>query len=142
MTQDDTFELLRQMVAQGYNRAEQLKSDADFAGLHADPRFIELLSELEPPATCAALWRADMHFESKVLSSVPVDRLLEQLKPLIAQGCRPFAIAMDSTMNRLTPTPAAWAPSGRRDVVTTGESAHAVGDPVSVELRFGSYFEE
>jgi tetratricopeptide (TPR) repeat protein len=46
-----TFELLRQMIAQGYKNANQRKSDADFASLHADRRFMEVLSQLEPPAT-------------------------------------------------------------------------------------------
>ncbi len=100
---DRTFELLRQMVDQGYTNANQLKSDADFASLHTDPRFMEALSQLEPPATWAGLWRADVEYESKLLATVPHSNLADQLKPFLARGWRPFAIAVDS----------AGAPSGR-----------------------------
>jgi len=37
---DRTITLLQQMVANGYKNVQQLKSDADFASLHADPRFL------------------------------------------------------------------------------------------------------
>ena len=93
---DRTMELLRQLVAQGYSNAERLKADPDFASLHQDPRFIELLAQLEQPARYSALWRADVEFESKLLAAVPIDHLLEQLNPLIAAGFRPFMIAIDT----------------------------------------------
>jgi formylglycine-generating enzyme required for sulfatase activity/tetratricopeptide (TPR) repeat protein len=94
---DRTFELLRQVIAQGYTNANQLKSDADFASLHGDPRFVALLSQLEPPATWSGLWRADVEYESKLLAAVPGSNVAEQLKPFLAEGWRPFAIAVDSS---------------------------------------------
>jgi len=107
---DRTFDLLGQMVTQGYSDADQHKSDPDFASLHPDPRFTELLAQLEAPATYAALWRADVEFESKLLTGVPVDLLLDELdllldelKPLIAQGFRPFAIATAPVVAGLPP---------------------------------------
>ncbi len=118
---DRTFELLRQLVAQGYSNAEQLKSDEDLASLHADPRFIKLLSELEPPATYAGVWRADIDFESKLLTSVPVDRLLDQLKPLLAEGYRPFSIAINPT-----PVPPVPSPPGKGEKVADGPDEGAV----------------
>lgn len=62
---DRTFELLRHMIAQGYNKSDQLKFDPDFASLRADPRFLKLLSELEPPASYAALWRSQWHYVAR-----------------------------------------------------------------------------
>ena len=53
-------------------------------------------TQLEPPAAYAALWRADVDSESKLLTGIPVDRLTEQIKSLTAQGFRPFAIAVDA----------------------------------------------
>ena len=101
---DRTFELLQQMVFQGYRKADQLKGDADFVSLHGDPRFIALLSRLEAPAAYAALWRADVEFESKLLAAVPVESVLDQLQPFLATGYRPFSIAVN-------PTPASPVPS-------------------------------
>jgi len=40
----------------------------------------------------------DTKWESKLLSSVPVESVAEQLKPLLAQGWRPIAIAIDSNV--------------------------------------------
>jgi len=92
-----TITLLQQMVANGYKNVQQLKSDADFASLHADPRFLALLETMEAPAKYAALWRADVEFESKLLAAVPMTSVVEQLKPLLAAGWRPFAMAVDSS---------------------------------------------
>ncbi|HQZ66326.1 MAG TPA: SUMF1/EgtB/PvdO family nonheme iron enzyme, partial [Planctomycetaceae bacterium] len=93
---DRTITLLQQLVANGYKNAQQLKSDPDFASLHADARFLALLETMEVPAKYAALWRADVEFESKLLAAVPIKSVVEQLKPLLAEGWRPFAIAVDS----------------------------------------------
>ncbi len=98
---DRTFELLQQVIAQGYTNANQLKSDADFASLHADRRFMEVLSQLEPSATWAGLWRADVEYESRLLTTVPHSNLAEQLKPFLAEDWRPFAIAVDSAGARV-----------------------------------------
>jgi len=94
---DRTITLLQQMVANGYKNVQQLKSDADFASLHADPRFLALLETMEAPAKYAALWRADVEFESKLLAAVSMTSVVEQLKPLLAAGWRPFAMAVDSS---------------------------------------------
>ncbi|MFP6766226.1 MAG: tetratricopeptide repeat protein, partial [Planctomycetaceae bacterium] len=93
---DRALELLQQLVTAGDSNVGQLKSDPDFASLHADPRFHALLADLEPPARYAGLWQTDVNFESKLLASVPMDTMQEQLKPLLAQGYRPFAIAVSS----------------------------------------------
>ncbi len=92
---DRTITLLQQLVANGYKNVQQLKADPDFASLHADPRFLTLLDSMEAPAKYAALWRADVEFESKLLAAVPIKSVVEQLKPLLADGWRPFAIAVD-----------------------------------------------
>ncbi len=87
---------LKQWIANGYKNLQQLKSDADFASLHADLRFLALLQTIEARAKYAALWRADVEFESKLLAAVPMASIPEQLKPLLEAGWRPFAIAVDS----------------------------------------------
>ncbi|HQZ65500.1 MAG TPA: SUMF1/EgtB/PvdO family nonheme iron enzyme, partial [Planctomycetaceae bacterium] len=92
---DQTIELLQQMVANGYKNVQQLKGDAEFVSLHADPRFLALLETMEASAKYAALWRADVEFESKLLAAVPMTSVVEQLKPLLEAGWRPFAIAVD-----------------------------------------------
>ena len=93
---DRTIELLKQSVANGYRDLKQLTSDADFASLHADPRFLALLETIEARAKYAALWRADVEIESRLLAAVPITSVVEQLKPLLEAGWRPFAIAVDS----------------------------------------------
>lgn len=122
---DRTFELLRQLMTRGYTNANQLKSNADFASLHGDHRFVELLSQLEPPATYAALWQADVQYESKLLTAVPTTSVADQLKPMLVEGWRPFAIAVDSSRGAPVeaglptepPLPIAGLPSssGQRD---------------------------
>jgi serine/threonine protein kinase/formylglycine-generating enzyme required for sulfatase activity/energy-coupling factor transporter ATP-binding protein EcfA2 len=93
---DRAIELLQQIVAQGYNQVDQLKSDADFANLHADPRFLSLLKKLEPSAKYATVLSSNTKWESKLLATVPLDSLARQLTPLLSQGWRPFSIAIDS----------------------------------------------
>ena len=95
---DRAMELLQQIVAQGYSKVDQLKADPDFASLHADPRFLALLATMEPPAKYATVLSSDTQWESKLLASVPVESVAEQLTPLLAQGWRPFAIAVDSNV--------------------------------------------
>jgi len=51
---------------------------------------------MEAPAKYAALWRADVEFESKLLAAVPMTSAIEQLKPLLAAVWRPFATICDS----------------------------------------------
>ena len=92
------MELLQQIVAQGYSKVDQLKSDSDFAGLHADPRFSALLGKMGPAVKYANVLSSDTKWESKLLASLPVESLADQLKPLLAQGWRPFAIAIDSNV--------------------------------------------
>jgi formylglycine-generating enzyme required for sulfatase activity len=88
----------------------------------------------EPPTSYAALWRADEEFESTLLTAVPVESVLDQLRPLLAVGYRPFSIAVDSTFSSLTPTPTAWAPRDGRDPAAPENSDHADG----VEAKRGS----
>jgi formylglycine-generating enzyme required for sulfatase activity len=141
---DRTIQLLRQMVAQGYSNASQLKSDADFASLHGTPRFIELLSRMEPPATYAALWRADVEFESKLLAAVPTTSAAAQLKPMLAEGWRPFAIAVDySGGARSAPSsalPGTFSPDlgGEGTDVSTVPSPPGKGEKVAVRPDEGA----
>jgi hypothetical protein len=62
------LELLDLAVTHGYQDAQHLRTDVDLAALHGDPRFTPLVEKLEPPARYAALWRADIEFESKLES--------------------------------------------------------------------------
>ena len=90
-----SIEVLRQLVALGYTDAYQMKGDPDFTWLHGDPRFVAVLEEIEGSSKYAALWRADIEFESKLLTKVPIDGSLNQIEPLIAKGYRPVAITID-----------------------------------------------
>jgi serine/threonine protein kinase/formylglycine-generating enzyme required for sulfatase activity len=49
-------------------------------------------SKLAPPKY-AALWKADVQFESKLLLSVPVESIVEKIQPFLTAGFRPFAIS-------------------------------------------------
>ncbi|HUY35565.1 MAG TPA: protein kinase [Pirellulales bacterium] len=62
------IELLEAAVAQGYQNAAQLRTDVDLAVLHGDSRFLAVLARLEPPARYAAVWRADVEFESRLVT--------------------------------------------------------------------------
>ena len=128
---DRALELLGQAIALGYRNVRQLKLDADLASLHLDSRFRGLLARLEPLNAYAGLWRADVDFESKLLSSIPVDRLTEQLKPLTAQGFRPFAIAFDAQ-----PVSSVASPRGKGEKGTDrpDEGAAASADSRSATL--------
>ena len=93
---DRAIELMRQTIALGYRKISHLKTDADLASLFADPRFLALVAELEPPARFSALCQTDLDYESKLLVAVPRENVLDQIKPLIAVGYRPVAIASDT----------------------------------------------
>ena len=95
---DRAVELLQQTVALGYGKFAHLKADADLASLYADPGFLAWLNELEPPANYSAVWRADSDFESILLGAVPMESVLDRIKPLIAAGYRPAAIAIAPTV--------------------------------------------
>ncbi|HUY33204.1 MAG TPA: SUMF1/EgtB/PvdO family nonheme iron enzyme [Pirellulales bacterium] len=87
------IELVEAAVAQGYKNTVQLRTDVDLAGLHGDPQFLALVDRLEPPARYAAIWRADIEFESRLLGPSSLESQLEQARELAAQGYRPVAIA-------------------------------------------------
>ncbi len=95
---DRAMELLQQIVAKGSTLIPQMKSDADFASLHGNPRFSALLATIEPTAKYATVVSSDTKLESKLLAAVPVDSATEQLKPLLVQGWRPVAMAVDSNV--------------------------------------------
>ncbi len=95
---DRAMELLKQIAAKGSKFIPQMKSDPDFASLHGDSRFLTLLATIEPPAKYATVQSSDSLRESKLLASVPVESVAEQLKPLLAQGWRPIAMAVDSNV--------------------------------------------
>ena len=82
------------IVARGYNKVQQTKSDPDFGSLHSDRRFLALLDKMEPPAKYATVLSSDTNWESKLLSSGPVESVAQKLLPLLAQGYRPVSIAI------------------------------------------------
>lgn len=92
---DLAIELLRQAIRNGFQDLREFKSNLDIAHLYDDKRFPELLLSLEQTAGYAALWRANVDFESKLLSNVPIESMIGQLKPMLTAGYRPFAIAVD-----------------------------------------------
>lgn len=94
-------ELLRKSVGQGYGSIADLKADADFVSLHRNEKFIAFLAEHEPASDYATLWHADVELDSKLLVSVPMERVVAELKPLLSQGYRPVAIAVASDDWRL-----------------------------------------
>ena len=91
---DRAIELLGTAVTHGYDDAQHLRTDVDLARLHGDPRFLALLEKLEPPGRFAAVWRADVEFESRLITLQSPESLLEQAHELAAQGFRPVAIAV------------------------------------------------
>ena len=93
---DRTFELWDQLIKRGYRNVTQLKADVDFVSLHGDPRFAKLLEQIEPAPRFAALWQADIHFESKLVTVDATKESRQSVQQLITQGYRPQAIASDS----------------------------------------------
>jgi serine/threonine protein kinase/formylglycine-generating enzyme required for sulfatase activity len=91
---DRALEVLDTAVTQGYKDAQQLRTDIDLAPLHGDLRFLTLLEKLEPPGRFAAVWRADVEFESRLTILQSPESLLEQARELATQGFRPVAIAI------------------------------------------------
>ena len=83
---DRAIELLGTAITHGYDDAQQLRTDVDFARLHGDPRFLALLEKLEPPARYAAVWRADVEFESRLTALQSPESLLEQARELASTG--------------------------------------------------------
>jgi len=71
---------------------------------------------MEPAAKYATVLSSDTKWESKLLASVPIDTVAEKHKPLLSQGWRPFAIAVDSNAigTSSVPSPPAGAEGGRR----------------------------
>jgi serine/threonine protein kinase/formylglycine-generating enzyme required for sulfatase activity len=62
-----------------------------------------LVQQMEPPARYAAVWRADIEFESKLIAPQSMESLLEQARDLAAQGFRPVAIAVAESPESATP---------------------------------------
>ena len=63
------LELLTTAVTHGYQNARTCARTST-CGLHGDPRFTALLEKLEPPAQYAAVWRADVGVESRLVTGV------------------------------------------------------------------------
>ncbi len=55
-----------------------------------------LADRRELSARYAAVWRADVEFESRLLSKIPVEGVVERMRPLLAAGYGPFSIAVES----------------------------------------------
>ena len=71
----------------------------------------------QPSAKYAALWHANLEFESRLLSAVPIGSVIDQLRPLIAENYRPVAIAVDTAA-----VSALSAPSAAEVAASTGAS--------------------
>ncbi len=95
---DLTFDIWKQLIQKGYSDAGQFKSDADFASLHTDPRFASLLNQIEPAPRFAALWQADIHFESKLITVDTSNQSRQSIQQHLSRGYRPKAIAVDSSV--------------------------------------------
>jgi formylglycine-generating enzyme required for sulfatase activity len=96
-----SLELLAAAVAGGYDNAQQVRTDVDLAGLHGVPEFQAILDKLEPPGRYAAVWRADVEFESRLearslLSEDAAKSLHERARQLALEGYRPVAVAVDT----------------------------------------------
>ena len=91
---DRAIELLGSAIARGLDAAMPIHSDSDFAPLHGDPRFLTILEKLESPGRFAAVWHADVEFESKLIGPMSPESLLAQGHELETQGFRPVAIAV------------------------------------------------
>jgi hypothetical protein len=103
------IDLLTSAVAKGYTDGNHMSNDVELVSLHDDARFLALLSRLIPPDRYAAVWRADVQFESRLLTggawrltgggpkgdaSPSVSHASPTtLQLLIAEGYRPVAIA-------------------------------------------------
>ena len=104
---DRALGALETAIANGYRNAQQLRADVDLASLHPNPRFTGLLEKLETPGRYAALWRADVESESRLLTGLSLDEMREQSRQLVAQGHRPVGIAVDTGASwNATPAPA------------------------------------
>ena len=91
---DRAIALLGSAITQGYSDGDHIGSDVDLVALHADARFAELLAQIKPPARYAALWRADVEFESRLVTAASPRELLLRVQELVDQDYRPNAIAM------------------------------------------------
>ena len=98
---DRTFELLDQLIKQGYRNATKLRADPDFASLHSDPRFVLFLEQIDPAPRFAALWQADVPFESRLITFDLTKESRQSIQQLLSQGFRPQAIAPDSSFKLL-----------------------------------------
>lgn len=90
-----TFELLQAAIDAGFLDFNRIVNHWDMAYLHGDPEFKVFVTKLLGRNRYAGVWNADLQFESKSLISVPVSALEDQLRPLLADGYRPVAIAPD-----------------------------------------------
>lgn len=90
------LELLASAIAKGYSDADEMASEVDLVSLHSDPRFLELLAQINPPVRYTALWRADVAFESRLVTSAPQE-MLARLREFVTQDYRPIGITIGTT---------------------------------------------
>jgi hypothetical protein len=102
---DRAIALLESTMAQGYGDGDHMGSDVDLVALHGDARFLTLLAQLTPAARYAALWRADVEFESRLVTADSPEEMLVRVQELLADDYRPTAIAMLAQTSDAAPRP-------------------------------------
>lgn len=93
---DRAVELLELAIDKGYADARHMANDADLVALHEDPRFLTLLKKIEPPARYTAVWRADVQFESRLVTKSSAEEMVRKSEQLVLQNYRPVAVAMST----------------------------------------------
>ncbi len=99
-----SIQYLRAAIQFGFADDEQMRNDPDWIALHTDPQFVEVLEKINRQGPVAALWRTDLEYESRLLSTDagmhaklpkrPQFLPLDGIQSLVADGFRPFAIAV------------------------------------------------
>ncbi|MCO6454345.1 MAG: SUMF1/EgtB/PvdO family nonheme iron enzyme [Pirellulaceae bacterium] len=88
------LQLLGAAVEAGFSDGRHMRSDPDFAPLHQDARFADLVQRISPSSRYAGLWRPDTQVESRLLSELSAEDHLEQSRTLVAEGFRPVSVAL------------------------------------------------
>ena len=56
-------------------------------------------AQLDPPARYAAVWRADVEFESRLVPAASPQKMLVRVQEFVAQDYRPISITIGSTLD-------------------------------------------
>ncbi len=85
------LDLLETAIQAGFTDPDQMRQDPKLAPLHTEPRFARLLSRIAEPKNCAAVWRADVRVESRLVRSRSCNDQLTEARQLLGDGFRPVA---------------------------------------------------